>query len=275
MTNLKTKIDALDNSDASKATLQTQLTNFQNGPYGKASHYSFSFNTNLALAGGSPIGFKRSLSKRGSACSVVQSSSSSNTDSQTGSISSVSSGSRSRSTNLLTTWKNSTQSLPTSTTTSSSSPLHTTSNSQPTTSPKTRGSSPTRATSSTKSSSSFGATTSSLTKRAAVPDITITTPPATPGCVHGLQTYSIRAVVSTPANAASVKLIIPGAGVIDSDWELQFLPGKDSDPGKDVVSSYQIGINSTEPPIKTGNGSEKLTISWRTPAGGRMLISVF
>jgi hypothetical protein len=85
----------------------------------------------------------------------------------------------------------------------------------------------------------------------------------------------MTAVASAPANADSVKLVIPEADLLDSDWELRILPGKDSDAGKDVVTGYQIGINSTGKPIKTGNGGANLTISWQTPARGSMLISIF
>jgi hypothetical protein len=78
------------------------------------------------------------------------------------------------------------------------------------------------------------------------------------------------AVASAPANAASLKFIIPEADLGDSDWMFQLLPGFIVDPGTDVAS-YQVGTSVTGPPITSGNGGANLTIKWQTPQGASML----
>lgn len=132
---------------------------------------------------------------------------------------------------------------------------------------------PTVTSSQTSKSSSISptiiSTTTSLPPRVAAPDITVTTPSATPDCVQGYQTYTMPARATAPANAASLKFVIPEADLEDSDWQFHLLPNLAGDPGNNV-KSYAIGINSTGPPIKTGDGGSNLTISWQTPMLGSM-----
>ncbi|KAF4627771.1 hypothetical protein G7Y89_g10378 [Cudoniella acicularis] len=90
MTDTQTAITALADSDPTKANLQTWLDNFKNGAFGQESHYSFSFNTNLASAGGSALAFKRSIFARQVSCPLQSGSSSSIVISTTEPISSAS-----------------------------------------------------------------------------------------------------------------------------------------------------------------------------------------
>lgn len=65
MRDTQTAISALPDADVEKANLQTALDNFKNkSPYGTVGHYSFSFNTNLAAAGGNPLTFRYSIEAR-------------------------------------------------------------------------------------------------------------------------------------------------------------------------------------------------------------------
>ncbi|KAM3067179.1 hypothetical protein ACMFMG_005452 [Clarireedia jacksonii] len=151
----------------------------------------------------------------------------------------------------------------------SSSPSRSSSSTKFSSSPTTL-STTTRKPSSSNSSSTFkpisASSSTTLPPRVAAPEITITTPSATPNCVQGFQTYTMPAVASAPANAASLKFAIPEADTVFSNWQFQLLPGFFVDPGTNVAN-YQVGTNAVEPPITSGEGGTNLTIKWQAPKG--------
>lgn len=115
-------------------------------------------------------------------------------------------------------------------------------------------------------SSSTTISSSTSPHRDAAPDITITTPTATPDCVSGYATYTMPAVASAPANAASLKFLIPKADSPGTDWEFDILPGLIVDPKTDVLS-WQVGTSAPGPPITSGSGGKDMGIKWQAPEG--------
>jgi hypothetical protein len=74
------------------------------------------------------------------------------------------------------------------------------------------------------------------------------------------------AVASAPANAASLRFLIPKADTPDTSWEFDILPGFIVNPETDVLS-WQVGTSATGPPITSGNGGAGMSIKWEAPAG--------
>jgi hypothetical protein len=74
------------------------------------------------------------------------------------------------------------------------------------------------------------------------------------------------AVASAPANAASLRFLIPKADTPGTAWEFDILPGFTVNPETDVVS-WQVGTSATGPPITSGNGGAGMSIKWEAPAG--------
>lgn len=79
------------------------------------------------------------------------------------------------------------------------------------------------------------------------------------------------AVASAPANAASLRFIIPKADTPGTDWEFDILPGLIVDPKTDVLS-WTVGTSASGPPITSGNGGADMTIKWQAPNGVCKLI---
>ncbi|KAF4626809.1 hypothetical protein G7Y89_g11346 [Cudoniella acicularis] len=77
------------------------------------------------------------------------------------------------------------------------------------------------------------------------------------------------AVMSAPANAASLKFVIPLADTQDTNWNFTLLSGFTVDPATDVqawsVGSDTAGVSG--PLISSGNGGAGMQITWQTPAG--------
>ncbi|KAI1153729.1 hypothetical protein F4825DRAFT_473758 [Nemania diffusa] len=107
-------------------------------------------------------------------------------------------------------------------------------------------------------------TATTLPPHTAAPDITIATPTTTPDCVGGFATYTLPAVASAPANAASLKFLIPAADTSDEAWEFDIPSGQDPDPRTNVLS-WQVVTSSEGPPTGSGDGGEDMKIEWQSP----------
>lgn len=155
----------------------------------------------------------------------------------------------------------------TATQSSSSLTSSSTSSSSSTTTPSTTR--PPTTTRSSTTSSTRSTTTSSTTSqppRVAAPDITMSTPTETPDCVAGYQTWTLKAVASAQANAASLKFIIPKADTPGTNWKFDLSPGFVVDPKTDV-ESWKVATSDTGPPITSGDGGKDMDISWQAPTG--------
>ncbi|KAI0388368.1 hypothetical protein F5Y17DRAFT_453111 [Xylariaceae sp. FL0594] len=123
---------------------------------------------------------------------------------------------------------------------------------------------PTTSTESTSSSSATPSTTPP--PRVAAPDITIATPTKKPECVQGYATYTLPAVASAPANAASLKFLIPAADAPGTNWEFEIGPGFIIDP-KTNIESWEVGTSADEPTVASGKGGSDMKIEWKAPSG--------
>lgn len=109
------------------------------------------------------------------------------------------------------------------------------------------------------------ASTTTLPPRVPAPDITINAPDATPECSQGYATYTMSAVASAPANAESLKFIIPQADERENkDWRFDLSPGFLVDP-KTNVKSWEVGTSDGGDPIASGDGGEDMEITWLSP----------
>ncbi|KAI0185874.1 hypothetical protein EV127DRAFT_473127 [Xylaria flabelliformis] len=163
---------------------------------------------------------------------------------------------------------NSSSSLPTSSSSSSTLPSSHSSSFESTTlqtSIRMTTSSVTRTnTSASTSTKSLSKSSTKLPSPTAAPDITIPTPTATPSCVEGFATYTLPAVASAPADAASLKFLIPAADTSDKAWEFDIPSDQKPDPRTNVLS-WQVVTSPDGPPTKSGDGGEDMKIEWQSP----------
>ncbi|KAI3318788.1 hypothetical protein HD806DRAFT_548927 [Xylariaceae sp. AK1471] len=106
-----------------------------------------------------------------------------------------------------------------------------------------------------------------LPSHTAAPDITIATAKTTPECVAGYATYTLPAVASAPANAASLKVFIPQADTKpNTAWEFDIASDQDPDPRTSVQSWQVITSPDNGPPTKSGDGGKDMKIEWQSPS---------
>ncbi|KAI1756052.1 hypothetical protein F4782DRAFT_484642 [Xylaria castorea] len=162
----------------------------------------------------------------------------------------------------------SSSSLPTPSSLSTTLPTSNSSSSEPTTLQTstriTTSSVPQTNTSTLASTKSLPSSSTTLPHHTAAPDITITTPTTKPDCVEGFATYTLPAVASAPANAASLKFLIPAADKSDEAWEFDIPSDQEPDPRTNVLS-WKVVTSQDGPPTKSGDGGKDMKIEWQSP----------
>jgi hypothetical protein len=103
--------------------------------------------------------------------------------------------------------------------------------------------------------------------RVTAPAITVAPATITPACVRGRATYSLHAVASAPADAASIDIYVPGSDTQGIKWEISF-----DDNLVDNINTWQVTTSlqahgGITPVVASGHGGDP--IKWITPRGAR------